>query len=307
VTVVLAALFGAGASAQDIVHGFDNVSAPGPVAFIVPGFANGPHLAYAYVTLDGGVILLDVLFANSATSGPNILATCDTCLLGDGPPATGLPGQITGVFPQTVDRIDLDVINGSTASGGTFTLTARDALGGTLATDSAFASSMGAAGFVQHLSVAVGGIRSFGVTAALPDGYSFAIDSLSFHVADGTWNDLGHGLAGTHGVPTLTGQGTLKAGATTRLTLGGALENASTTLVIGFSALELPFKGGVLVPQPNVLIGPLVVSPAGTLLLSAAWPIGLPAGFAITFQHWIVDAAGPAGFAASGGLQAVTP
>ncbi|MHC5209237.1 MAG: hypothetical protein ACYTG2_00790 [Planctomycetota bacterium] len=301
------ALLTAGATAQDVVHGFDEVSAPGPFAFIVPGFANGPHLEYQHVTLDGGVILLDVLFGNSATSGPNILATCDTCLLGDGPPATGLPGLITGAFPHAVDRIDLDVINGSTASGGTFTLTARDAGGGVLATDSVFASTMGSGGFVQHLSVAVDGIRSFTVTTGLSGGYSFAIDTLSFHRADGTWTDLGQGLAGTHGVPTLSGLGSLKAGATTRLTLAGALENATTTLVIGFDAIDLPFKGGVMVPRPDVLIPALSVSPAGGLLLVAPWPPGLPPGFEITFQHWIADVAGPAGFAASNGLSATTP
>jgi hypothetical protein len=253
------------------------------------------------------VILLDVLFGNSATSGPNILATCDTCLLGDGPPATGLPGMITGAFPHAVDRIDLDVINGSTSSGGTFTLTARDSGGGTLATDSVFAATMGAGGFVQHLSVEVDGIRSFTVTTALSDGYTFAIDTLDIHRADGTWTDLGQGLSGTHGVPTLAGQGALKPGTTTRLTLSDGLENALATLVIGFSAIDQAFKGGVMVPQPDFLITPLALSPAGALQLAAQWPPGLPAGFGIYFQQWIVDPAGPAGYAASNGLVAVTP
>jgi hypothetical protein len=304
---LLSALLSAGAPAQDVVHGFDEVSAPGPFAFIVPGFANGPHLEYPHVTLDGGVILLDVLFGNSATSGPNILATCDTCLLGDGPPATGLPGMLSGAFAQAVDRIDLDVINGSTASGGSFTLTARSAGGAVLASDSVFASAMGAGGFVQHLSVQVGGIRSFTVTAALPSGYSFAIDTLSFHRALGAWADLGQALAGTSGAPALSGQGSLQPGVQTRLTLAGALPNAATTLVIGFAALTAPFKGGVLVPRPDLLIEPLLVSPTGSQLLLAPWPPGLPSGFAVFFQHWIIDAGGVAGFAASNGLQASTP
>ena len=106
------------APAQDVFVGFDSVSAPGPFSFIVPGFSNGPLVEHPEVTLDGAVILLDVLFGNSATSGDNIYATCDTCLLGDGPPATGLPGMLWGEFPDVVDSITLDAINGSTAGGG---------------------------------------------------------------------------------------------------------------------------------------------------------------------------------------------
>jgi hypothetical protein len=301
------ALLAADAAARDVVHDVDGVSAPGPFAFIVPGSANGPHLEYAQVTLDGGVILLDVLFGNGATSGPNILATCDTCLLGDGPPATGLPGLITGAFTHAVGRIDLDVIIGSTASVGTFTLTARDAGGGELATGSVFASAMGAGGFVQHLSVEAGGIRSLTVTAVLPAGCSFAIDTLSFHVGEGTWTDLGKGLAGAHGVPALAGQGSLVAGTPTRLTLAGAAESSTTAPVIGFSDLSLPFKGGVLVPQPDAILAGLPLWPAGTLVLVAAWPAGLPPALDLWFQHWIVDPAGPTGLSASNALRVRTP
>ena len=70
---------------------------------IAPGFENGPVLDYADATIVGGVILNDALFGNGATSEPNILATCDTCLLGDF--QTGLPGMITGGFTTTASSI----------------------------------------------------------------------------------------------------------------------------------------------------------------------------------------------------------
>jgi hypothetical protein len=45
----------------------------------------------------------------------------------------------------------------------------------------------------------------------------------------------------------------------------------------------------------------------GALDTPAAWPTGVPIGFEFWVQHWITDAGGPAGFAASNGLAALTP
>ena len=73
------------------------------------------------------------------------------------------------------------------------------------------------------------------------------------------------------------------------------------------SAVNLPFKGGTLVPAVDVLVAGLPTSPAGELSLSAAWPPGVPSGLTVWFQEWIVDAAGPKGFAASNGLAGTTP
>ncbi len=121
---------------------FDDVSAPGAFHQIFPGFDNGPTLDYTGALFEGGVILSDVLFGNSATSGPNILATCDTCGLGDGPPPTMLPGEITVTLDAPADSVRLDVINGFGGGPGTFTLTARDGGGAVLATDSVVAVLM---------------------------------------------------------------------------------------------------------------------------------------------------------------------
>lgn len=175
-----ALLFLAGTtSAQAITKGFDDVSAPGPFKFIVPGFDNGPLLEYPEVTLDGGVILRDVLFGNSATTAPNIYATCDTCNLGDNPPS-GLPGKISGIFPMNVSDIELDVYNGFGGSSGSFTLTAYDAGGAVVASDVKVAGPMGNPSFQQHLQVSGSGITSFEVTTNLALGYTFAIDTLVF-------------------------------------------------------------------------------------------------------------------------------
>ena len=121
------------------------------------------------------------------------------------------------------------------------------------------------------------------------------------------WTDLGLGLAGTNGTPVLAGSGTLAPSTPIGLTLTNALPSSSSTLIIGVSALNAPFKGGTLVPNPTVLIFGLPISGAGTLALNGTWPANVPSNVSFYFQHWIVDAGGPVGFAASNGLQGTTP
>jgi predicted outer membrane repeat protein len=120
----------------------------------------------------------------------------------------------------------------------------------------------------------------------------------------GAWTFLGHALAGAGGAPSLVGTGTLLGGTPMTLVLGGAAPSSPTWLVLGTGQLLLPFKGGVLVPTIDMLIGPIGSGPAGGWAFNANWPPGLPTGFVVRLQSWIADASGPAGFAASNGLAA---
>ncbi len=132
-------------------------------------------------------------------------------------------------------------------------------------------------------------------------------DQLSFVFTPDPWADLGSGLGGAVGVPVLAGTGSLVGGQPITLDLSDALPGSTTTLVVGFAALDAPFKGGTLVPAPNLLFTGLPIDAAGSFVLNATWPLGLPSGATLFFQHWVVDAAGPQGFSASNGLAATTP
>ena len=123
----------------------------------------------------------------------------------------------------------------------------------------------------------------------------------------GNWASLAGGLAGTHGVPLLDGCGSLLAGEPLTLTLSNARENVSATLFLGLSQLNAPFKGGTLVPTPDVIVSNLPTGPLGTFALTAPWPAGLPSGFSLYFQYWLPDPAGPQNAAASNGLKGTTP
>jgi hypothetical protein len=80
----------------------------------------------------------------------------------------------------------------------------------------------------------------------------------------------------------------------------------TATMVVGFSRLDLPFKGGVLVPNPDLLISvPTLLG--GPIELPSEWPQGVPSGASTFVQVWVPSAGGPAGLAASNALELITP
>ncbi|MGQ0553482.1 MAG: hypothetical protein ACT4PU_09720 [Planctomycetota bacterium] len=123
----------------------------------------------------------------------------------------------------------------------------------------------------------------------------------------GTWKDVGFALPGTAGPPTLTGTGLLLGGDAVTFSLASARPNANTWLIVGFSGLLAPFKGGTLVPNPDLLLGPFPTNGAGQVVLPGTWPSGLPEMVTLWFQMWIQDPAGPWGYAASNGVTCLTP
>ncbi len=119
-----------------------------------------------------------------------------------------------------------------------------------------------------------------------------------------TWTDLGNGLAGSGALtPALFGSGPLTGGSANVLSLDDALASSTTALVVGFSQIDAAFKGGVLVPAADLVIPGLPVGAGGSFALPFTWPMGVPAGVDVWFQHWVTDAGGPKGFSASNGLK----
>lgn len=120
------------------------------------------------------------------------------------------------------------------------------------------------------------------------------------------WSDLGGGLAGSTGTPTLAGGGQLIDGQTVTLDAAVALPLAPAFLIFGSSQLSAPFKGGTLVPTPELILAGLSMAADGSLSLSSAWPSGVPAGIPLVVQLWVSDSGAPVGYAASNGVCAVS-
>ncbi len=121
-----------------------------------------------------------------------------------------------------------------------------------------------------------------------------------------TWVNLGGELAGTTGTATLTGSGQPTAAQPVALDMTGALPFAPAFLIFGLSELGAPFKGGTLVPTPDLILSGLSVASDGSLTLAAPWPGGIPGGIPLLVQIWIADNGGPFNYAASNGVCTVS-
>ena len=106
--------------------------------------------------------------------------------------------------------------------------------------------------------------------------------------------------------PVLTGNGSLCGGSPITIDLSGAHPNSIGWLIVGLSELNGPFKGGILVPSPDIFMA-LPTNGSGAFSLNASLPGELPSQLATTLQFWVVDPQGVQGFAASNGLQLITP
>jgi len=123
----------------------------------------------------------------------------------------------------------------------------------------------------------------------------------------GAWVALGGASAGSGGLePALEGTGSLQAGAPTQLVLSDGAPLAPALLVAGLSVLGQPFQGGVLHPQPDVLL-PLVLDEQGREVLAWPWPAGVAPATSLTFQGWVADPGAAGGWAGSNGVAAYAP
>jgi hypothetical protein len=126
-------------------------------------------------------------------------------------------------------------------------------------------------------------------------------------VPGAAFQDLGLAMAGASGAPSLTGTGSLCpcTSATLSLTNGAPLTPA--VLVMGLSAWFAPFKGGALIPSPDLQVYGLSTDAQGEFLLAATMPAQAVPGVEFWVQYWLLDATGPKGFTASNGMSFVMP
>lgn len=123
--------------------------------------------------------------------------------------------------------------------------------------------------------------------------------------------NLGGGVAAGTGItPALQVVGTPCPGNALQVKLFNAPFFANAFLGLGLGALNVPFKGGVLVPNvtpPTGGLVPLNTGFVGAIFLDLTWPLSLPPGTEFYLQYWIQDAGAPFGFAATDGVRLYQP
>jgi len=127
------------------------------------------------------------------------------------------------------------------------------------------------------------------------------------YAAGSPFTDLGHSKPGTNGYPILLAGGSLQISEPVSFALANALPLVNTSLVLGFSELDAPFKGGVLVPSADVVFAPLQADATGATTLAAPWPPGVPSGFTFYVQSLFPDAGAVQNVASSSGVRVVAP
>ncbi len=141
---------------------------------------------------------------------------------------------------------------------------------------------------------------SFGVSGDL----AIRVTATTGGGGGGQFINLGNGLAGSF-APTLGGSGSLAGGGAFTIALAGMPPFTSGPLFVGFTAINHAFKGGILVPSPNLIL--TLSTTFGSLNLPGTMPMGVPAGFTMYLHAWFPDPGGPMGADATNALKMITP
>jgi hypothetical protein len=163
----------------------------------------------------------------------------------------------------------------------------------------------------------------FGPMSLPYDGYDrlvyvYADDGVSGHVLEyvlstvsWVWANEGFALGGVSGEPALRAEGSLWPLEPVRVTVMNTVPNGLGYLMYGLAAIHAPFKGGVVVPQFYPPFGnafPWPLSPLGDATLTVPMPPSIAvSGLDLYLQVWILDPAGPAGWAASNAVKGTFP
>ncbi|MHC5212801.1 MAG: FG-GAP repeat domain-containing protein, partial [Planctomycetota bacterium] len=299
----------AGSALPDIVVGRD--SFPGQILVYVN---NGAGFDPPIATVMNGSGLDGIELADLDDDGVlDLVASTDS--FGEVRVMMGLGG---GSYAQEVDYDTgsnaLDVALGDVDDDGVLDIVAACAVTQFDTSNVSVLIGLGDGTFAPEQSVRMGS-KTSNVTVADFDGDG--VDDVAASVTDsnhvamlysneGPWTPLTKGLAGTNGIPRQLGTGTLESFAPYEFTLRDARESSFVLYFVGVAQLNVPFKGGTMVPDPLLPALLFETDPAGTLALSGAWPPGASGG-TIVLQFWVIDPAGPLNYAASNALSASIP
>lgn len=140
------------------------------------------------------------------------------------------------------------------------------------------------------------------------DIWNVGADNIEITREDG-WSDVGNALAGSNGLPSLSGDGLLIANQPVAISLASAKPNSTAFLLVGFAQANIPLLGGILVPDVSTtgIALPFPTGVGGGFTVNTGFPAGVPSSTNIVLQFWIQDSGAIFGVAASNGLVGVVP
>jgi hypothetical protein len=137
--------------------------------------------------------------------------------------------------------------------------------------------------------------------------YDVSYDNVAIEpINNSAFVNQGQALAGVNGDPILQGSGDLSFGSSNSVDVSNAAPSATAGYIVGLSAISVPFKGGTLVPAPDIIIV-LATDGSGEMALPFTMSAGVPSGTEIYVQVGIQDAAAVHGVALTNAVLGVTP
>ena len=228
---------------------------------------------------------------------------------GDG--AGGFPALTTyptpGLWPLNLTAVDLDrdglldrVVGGELNFGGTGDLWVALGLHGGHFTPYTQWFTDGTSFIVRPADV--NGDGAIDLIDSLRDGQLMVLEN-----GQGPWSELGHSLAGAAGWSRLQGFGTLAPGSPVTVRVSNGQPGSPALLIAGMGQLSAPFKGGVLVPHPTLIVPLGLLDAKGQRDVSGPWPASMPQDASYSLQVWRTEPGAPGGFAATTAIQGITP
>jgi hypothetical protein len=123
----------------------------------------------------------------------------------------------------------------------------------------------------------------------------------------GGWFDLGFGFPGATTIPLLEYVIYAPAQSSPSLLVTDGLPGNDLYVIAGIQRQLTPFKGGMLVPSPDVLITGLTLDEQGELVVPLLDLELLPPLMLIYVQGWMPDAGNTQGFSATNAIGIVVP
>jgi hypothetical protein len=170
--------------------------------------------------------------------------------------------------------------------------------------------------YLQTMDIAMSDVDLDGRLDVLDlDNAPMAVDLFRNHTygPGAPFADLGASLGaegdGEPVLPIQVAQGSLVPGSDFSYTIENVTgpAGAAAWLVVGLSDIWLPFKGGTMVPSPDILIGPIPFAGATAIEFPTSVPLGYPAGATWWTQGWIQGMEGGTGVAATTAIQSTVP
>jgi hypothetical protein len=123
-----------------------------------------------------------------------------------------------------------------------------------------------------------------------------------------TWTDLGYGQGSGPELPRLAGAGWLAPSTPVDYLVTHAPVGQPAILVASLTAIFAPFKGGTLVPAPDIVVAGFAGDLSGEITFAVTFPATpVPSGLSLYHQMWMQDPGSPTGFCATNAVKALTP